>query len=275
MRRIQPLRALVGVVLVGTVVGVGAVACSSSPTAPSQTRGSGADAATPTPDASSAAVASSTPATSAAASSTAASSSAPTHADPTFATRPSKAVAAGQVSDAVTARAAGKGDTNVKYTVQGDLAAVVTVDCSTCTGPVTITGPQRVAAFGTVPKGGSGSYLMSPMKNQSATQEVWVQARGPWKLTVSSWNTVPRESGTVHGKGSRVFWVDGKHTSAVLEWKRSRPGDKVQARYFQADTNQPLMFGSDDPTYKERQEITTPGVMSIQTEGEWTFTPGR
>ncbi len=269
------MRSLAGVVLVGTVVSVGAVACSSSTKAPTPTSDSGAAAATPTPDAPSAAATSSTAPTSATASSPAASSSAPTHADPTFAKRPAKAVTAGTVSDADTARAAGKGDTNVKYTVQGDLAAVVTVDCSTCTGPVTITGPQRVAAFGTVPKGGSGSYLMSPMKSQSAAQEVWVQARGPWKLTVSSWNTAPRESGTVHGKGSRVFWVDGKHTSAVLEWKRSRPGDKVQARYFQADTNQPLMFGSDDPTYKERQEITTPGVMSIQTQGEWTFTPGR
>jgi hypothetical protein len=267
MRDPQRRRVAAGVVAVASVLGL--VACSSVTAEPSPvaTESSAspttADAESATPDAT-------VPGTP---QSTQKSTPSTTSAEPTFATKPAKTLDAGTVSDARAATASGSGDTAVGYTVQGDLAAVVTVDCSACTGPVSITGEKRASPFGTVSKGGSDSYLMSPMKSTDADQQVWVQADGPWKLTISSWNTVPREKGTVRGKGSRVFWVDGNHTSAVLEWKRSRPGDKVQARYFRAGVNQPLIFGSDDPTYRERQEITTPGVLSVQTEGEWTFRP--
>jgi hypothetical protein len=178
------------------------------------------------------------------------------------------------VSDASTATASGKGDTAVGYTVKGELAAVVTVDCSSCTAPVTVTGPNRASAFGKVPKGGSGAYLMTPLKSASSEQQVWVQSKGPWKVTISSWNTVPRKQGTVHAKGSHVFWIDGKHSEALFEWKRSHPGDKVQVRYFQAGKDHPLLFGTDDATFSDSEKITTPGVLSVQTEGEWTFTPG-
>jgi hypothetical protein len=177
------------------------------------------------------------------------------------------------VSDAAAVSASGNGDSAVAYTVKGKIAAVVTVDCSACSGPVTVTGPGRAAPFGKVPRGGSGAYLMSPMANDSPRQQVWIQANGPWKLTVSSWNTAPRRQGVIHEKGSRVFFVDGKYTEALFQWKRAHKGDKVQVRYFRAGVDRPLLFGGDDPTYKESQKITTPGVLSVQTEGEWTFTP--
>ncbi|GAA4832722.1 hypothetical protein GCM10023221_05970 [Luteimicrobium xylanilyticum] len=186
---------------------------------------------------------------------------------------PTTKIPAGTVTDRTAARASGSGRAAVTYVRKGDFAAVVTLDCGRCSGATTVTGPGRGSPWGESSEPLSGSFLMDPLKDTSDRQTVWIEATGPWTVRISSWNTLEPRTGKQSGTGPAVIWLADKATRSTFTWKPAGEDDHLVARYFQAGKDRPYLFG-DDHAFTEKLKITTPGVLSVQTNGRWTVAPG-
>jgi hypothetical protein len=114
---------------------------------------------------------------------------------------------------------------------------------------------------------------MDPLKDTSDRQTVWIETKGPWTVRVSSWNTLEPRRGKQTGTGPAVIWLADEATRTTFAWKPAGDDDQLVARYFQAGKDKPYLFG-DDHAFTEKLKITTPGVLSVQTNGRWTVTPG-
>jgi len=95
-------------------------------------------------------------------------------------------VDAGVVADGITATASGNGPSNVTYQRQGELAVVISLDCSACTGPTKVTAPGRMSPFGESPQPLSGKFLMDVFLDDPVNAMFIVQAEGPWTVTMKS-----------------------------------------------------------------------------------------
>lgn len=169
----------------------------------------------------------------------------------------------------------GSGEASLRYTTTGDFAAVVKVDCSRCKGATHVTGPGRISGFIDSDKPLSGSFLMSPMASDQGDQQVWIKTMGPWKATIISWNQLSKSPGPLQGTGPAVVWVPNSGKHATLTYTPADKDDKIQARWFTAGKQSPLMFGFEDETSTKTMnvDIKMPGVLSIQTRGKWKLTP--
>ncbi|WP_156043900.1 hypothetical protein [Cellulomonas sp. URHE0023] len=186
---------------------------------------------------------------------------------------PAQQLDAGQVGDGVPAQVQGSGDVAVTYLRNGELAVVVTLDCSACTGPTALTAPGRRSAFGSAEGPLTGSYLMDPIRSSDPNQSVWLQAAGSWTLRFESWNDLPVVSGPQSGSGSAVLRIADTATTAQVSWTPAGPGDKFSGRSFgTVSAGPPQLFG-DTQAFTEVVDVAMPGALAIATNGTWTVTP--
>jgi hypothetical protein len=180
-------------------------------------------------------------------------------------------VDAGVVANGTSATASGSGPSNVSYQRQGELAVVITLDCSACTGPTKVTAPGRMSPFGESPAPLSGSFLMDVFKDDPVNQMLIVQAEGPWTVTLQSWNDLAYVSGPQSGTGPAVlFWSDDV-SKVTVDFVPVDADDSFSGRVFTV-SDDTQVFGNSDP-FTEVFDADLPGVMAIQTNGTWTVTP--
>jgi len=180
-------------------------------------------------------------------------------------------VDAGVVADGTTATASGNGPSNVTYQRQGELAVVISLDCSACTGPTKVTAPGRMSPFGESPQPLSGKFLMDVFLDDPVNAMFIVQAEGPWTVTMQSWNDLPYVSGPQSGTGPTVlFWSDDV-SKVTVDFVPLDADDKFSGRVFTVSDDTQL-FGNSE-AFSEVFDADLPGVMAIQTNGTWTVTP--
>lgn len=185
---------------------------------------------------------------------------------------PAQRLEAGAVADGTSATVSGDGPAEITFVRDGDIAVVVDVDCSACTGPTMLTAPDRVSPLDEADGAMRGSYLVDVFAHTTPEQSVWLLAEGEWTVELSSWNDLPSTTGAVEGSGSTVLLLTDDLPSSVITWAPAHDDDVLQARYFGATEEHALVFG-DSAAFSERMEIRRPGVLAIATDGEWSVEP--
>ena len=195
----------------------------------------------------------------------------PTATTPTVEVPLDTTVDAGVVANGTSATASGNGPSNVSYQRQGELAVVISLDCSACTGPTKVTAPGRMSPFGESPQPLSGSFLMDIFVDDPVNAMFIVQAEGPWTVTMQSWNDLPYVSGPQSGTGPTVlFWSDDV-SKVTVDFVPLNADDSFSGRVYTVSDDTQL-FGNSD-AFSEVFDADLPGVMAIQTNGTWTVTP--
>lgn len=180
-------------------------------------------------------------------------------------------IAAGPVADGVSATATGTGPAMVDFVRQGDIAIVVQLDCSACTGLTNLTAPGRMSPLGEAPAPMSGSYLVDVFKDTAPEQSVELRTEGSWTMTLISWNDTPLVSGPQSGTGSTVLFFADDVGAMDVTYTPSGEGDSFSGRVF-TTSDDPQLFGNDE-AFTETYTTDLPGVMAITTNGTWTVTP--
>jgi hypothetical protein len=178
---------------------------------------------------------------------------------------------AGVVADGTSATVSGNGPSNVAYQRQGELAVVIDLDCSACTGTAKVTAPGRMSPFGEATAPLRGSFLMDVFTADPVNQLFIVQAEGPWTVTLSSWNDLPLVSGPQVGTGPTVLYLSDDVSHVTVDYTPVGVDDSFSGRVFTTSDNTQV-FG-DTVAFSEVFEADLPGVMAIQTNGSWTVTP--
>ncbi|QHC60154.1 hypothetical protein [Rathayibacter sp. VKM Ac-2760] len=181
------------------------------------------------------------------------------------------AVGAGGVADGTVARVSAAGTVDVSYQRQGDFAVVVALDCSACSGTVTVSAPGRSTPVGEAAAGTQSSWLLETVATDPVDQSLLVQAVGNWTLTLQSWNDLPEVSGEQSGSGSAVLAFSDRADSLDVAYGPASSEDSLSGRVLgTAGTRQ--TFG-DTTSFARVVDAALPGVVALRTDGSWTLTP--
>jgi hypothetical protein len=185
---------------------------------------------------------------------------------------PSQSVEAGTVANGTDATVSGEGSAEITFIRDGDIAVVVGLDCSACSGPTVLTGPDRMQPFEESEGPAEGSYLVDVFSDSAPEQSLWLVADGEWTIDLMSWNDLPPTTGAVEGTGSTVVYlVDDSRSSRVM-WEPASADDSFQGRMFGESEEDSFMFG-DTEAFSEVIKIRRPGVLAIATDGAWKVEP--
>lgn len=107
----------------------------------------------------------------------------------------------------------GSGNAEIAYERLGQFATVVSFDCASCSGDLTVfnTGAAVPIVSGeTIGEPVDIEWLIDTVHEQSdgPRNSLLIRASGDWSLTLRSWFDLPMQSGTVHGTGSAVVRLD-------------------------------------------------------------------
>lgn len=181
------------------------------------------------------------------------------------------AIGVGGVAEGTTASVSAAGTLDVSYQRQGDFAVVVGLDCSACTGPVTVSAPGRSTPVGEAAAGTESAWLLETVAADPVDQSLLVQADGPWTLTLRSWNDLPEVSGEQSGSGSAVLAFSDDVERLDVAYGPASSEDSLSGRVLgTAGTRQ--TFG-DTTAFARVVDATLPGVVALRTDGAWTLTP--
>ncbi|MCJ1698716.1 hypothetical protein MT356_03205 [Rathayibacter festucae] len=181
------------------------------------------------------------------------------------------AVGAGGVADGTSASVSAAGTVDVSYQRQGDFAVVVALDCSACSGTVTVSAPGRSTPVGEAAAGTQSSWLLETVATDPVDQSLLVRTAGHWTLTLQSWNDLPEVSGEQSGSGSAVLAFSDDVDSLDVAYGPASSEDSLSGRVLgTAGTRQ--TFG-DTTAFARVVDATLPGVVAIRTDGAWTLTP--
>jgi hypothetical protein len=188
---------------------------------------------------------------------------------------------AGVVAAGVPVTVSGTGDSQIDYTRDGTFPVVAALDCSQCTGEATFTALDRIKPYGEAEGPMTGTYLLDVLslladlevEDDSSEQPLFVDAEGPWTLTLSHWDDLEPVSGPQSGSGATVLRFTEQVKYLEVSYEPSGAGDDFTGRYFR-DHGGPLIFGN-DTAYTKSYSTDSPGVLAISTNGTWTATPRR
>lgn len=187
---------------------------------------------------------------------------------------PRKTVDAGRVSAGRAAVAQDTVPAVINFTRRGDFAVVVELDCSKCTGQVYATQSGRKSPWVNSPAPVTGSFLIDIFKGGPEDVAVILDADGPWKVTLRSWNDIPALSGDQEGSGSAVLYLSDAADGVKVTYTPADEDDDLVGRTFSAVTitdsgNPDMQLFGDSEAFTETIELKFPGIISIGTRGEW------
>lgn len=258
-----PSRAGPAVAATGLLLAVGLAACAGEPAGPAEPTPSGTvavapmsspatDATDPTPD----------PSEEKAAEDAAARR-------PT--TAPVQRLDAGAVADGISAQLEGTDDVTLTFQRHEEIAVVARLDCTDCSGPAVLTGPGRSTPWGEGFAGLEASYLVQWTQG-GGEEEVWLAVEGPWRMELLSWNDLEPLSGEQSGKGPAVLLLADRGRGVHVRYEPADAQDALSARSMGTVEGTALVFG-DTAAMDEPFEVALPGVLALNTRGEWTVTP--
>jgi hypothetical protein len=178
---------------------------------------------------------------------------------------------AGMVADGTSQTVKGTGSAVVGYTREGAIAVVVGIDCSSCTGLVNVTSPERMSPLGEATAPMEGSYLVDVSTDSTDDPSIVVTAEGDWTLTLTSWNDLDQVSGKQSGTGSTVLYFSDTASKVTVTYEPLDATDSFGARIF-TESDTPFVFGNDE-AFTETEDTDLPGVIAISTNGAWSVTP--
>ncbi|HEY0217679.1 MAG TPA: hypothetical protein VGC57_14915 [Cellulomonas sp.] len=194
-------------------------------------------------------------------------------------TLPDQRLDAGAVSTGAPVTLTGEDAAVVEFSRGGELGVVARVDCSACTGDVTLTDVVRGVELGAGPAPLSGTYLVDPHKDDGADRQLLIEADGPWTVELMSWFDLPVLTGPQQGTGAAVLRLGD--TGAGLQWAlvddpsvlglsaRAVPESGLGV----AGSPGMAAFGSDEPGAFSVQ-VSMPGLVALSTNGSWTVAVG-
>lgn len=178
---------------------------------------------------------------------------------------------AGTVANGKSQTVKGTGSAVVGYTRKGEIAVVVGIDCSSCTGLVNVTSPERMSPLGEATAPMEGSYLVDVSTDSTDDPSIVVTAEGDWTLTLTSWNDLDQVSGKQSGTGSTVLYFSDTASKVTVTYEPLDTTDSFGARIF-TESDTPFVFGNDE-AFTETEDTDLPGVIAISTNGSWSITP--
>lgn len=190
-------------------------------------------------------------------------------ASPELAAAPEARLDGGVVGEGSPVTVQGEGPTTVTFG-RALVKVVATLDCTGCSGAVVLTGPGRMSSFGQGTAPWSGTVLVDFVSN--AGDEVYVEASGPWTLTLTSLFDIPPTQGATSGAGHTVLVRQDSATSWDF-WCRPAPGESCSSQAYSLTGSDVIGGSTLDVEGTDTVEVVLPGVIGIRTNGEWSVTP--
>ncbi|WP_146197133.1 hypothetical protein [Serinibacter arcticus] len=262
-------RALVVPVLLAGALAL--TACSSSGEDPDASGAPSSSSASPSASPSATPEPSETTETSAPPSPSAEESSTTATPEPEFAVAPAAQLDAGVVAAGAPVTVQGDGPATVSFG-RALVRIVATLDCSGCTGPVSLNGPDRLVgdAFGAGTGPWSGTMLVDFLS--TVGDQVYVEATGPWTLELFALDDLPLTEGPTSGTGHSVLVLGGGTTGFAFHC-RPVDGETCRANSYTLTGAGTIAGASSEIEETTTVDVELPAVVGIKTNGEWSVTP--
>lgn len=146
--------------------------------------------------------------------------------------------------------------------------AIVTFTCEQCGGNTVLKTNGRDSLLVNTIGAYSGKHLVDTAST-SVTSEFEINATGAWTLTIEDISTIPASSGAVSGHGDQVVRLSGKSTKATIT--NQGEGNFVVKGYGGSRSE---LAVNEIGSYSGTVKLTGPGFVQVNSEGDWTITPG-
>lgn len=166
----------------------------------------------------------------------------------------------------------GSGPLQVPWKVSDSMPTVLRLDCSSCTGQVTLTTVGRNRPWISRAAPASGEYL----ENVSTPDAIGVvRATGPWTLTVTHIAQLKPLPGVIGGRGAMVVKAEGPGSRVRIRVPDIALTDRLWVRIVDpADGEVELVLGTEgEASYDETEPINLPRIFAVDALGAWTIEP--
>jgi len=161
----------------------------------------------------------------------------------------------------------GNGDDIVKINLGGQ-PAVVKFICARCTGNTTLTSNGDSSLLVNVVGAYSGERAVDALTGGTATSKLTITADSSWTVVVSSIGAVKPVVSSAKGHGDAVLVFSGAGTQASVT-NANGTSNFVVTGY---GASFPELAVNVIGLYKGTVALTTPGLVQIESDGDWTLT---
>ncbi len=165
--------------------------------------------------------------------------------------------------DSITRRGTGS------QTISGltvDHAAVLHFECPQCSGYISMDTDSREDGYPFWGDGPQDARILVGATGGTITR-MTIAADADWTLTVEDLNSLPTSDGVMQGSGFQAFVYTGSGPRMTMDYQ-GESNFMVDA-YF--DDSRQLLANEIGTT--TLTEDIKPGVIAVQSEGTWSFTP--